>query len=73
MRTVSVAILAVSALSLAATFDAIVARHRAAIVAPDIDWESGTVRTRAATLRKAEEEARHAASRAAALEFLRTP
>ena len=51
-------------------FDAIVARHRAAIVAPDINWQSGTVRTRAATLRKDKEEAFHAAARAAAREFL---
>ena len=51
-------------------FDAIVARHRAAIVAPEIDSTTGTERTRAAALRHAQEEAFHAAARAAALEFL---
>ena len=51
-------------------FDAIVARHHAAIVAPEIHWQSGTVRTRGAALRKAKEEAFHAAARAAARKFL---
>ena len=45
-------------------------RHHAAIVAPEINWRSGTVRTRGAALRKAKEEAFHAAARAAAREFL---
>jgi len=49
-------------------FDAIVARHHAAIVPPD--QTEGTARTRAAAVREAEEKARHAAGRAAVREIL---
>ena len=52
---------------------AIADRHRAAIVAPEIDTTTGTERTRLIASREAEEEARHAAGRAAAFEWLRTP
>ena len=45
-------------------------QHHAKIVAPEIDSTTGTERTRAAALRHAQEEAFHAAARAAAWEFL---
>ena len=48
-------------------------RHRAAITPPEIDTTTGTERTRLIASREAEEEARHAAGRAAAFEWLRIP
>ena len=48
-------------------FDAIVARHHAAITPPD--QTEGTARQRAVALAEAEEEARQAAGRAAVREF----
>ena len=46
---------------------------RAAIMPPEIDTTTGTERTRLIASREAEKEASHAAGRAAAFEWLRTP
>ena len=52
---------------------AIADRHRAAIAPPELDPTTGTERTRLIASREADKEARHAAGRAAAFEWLRTP